>query len=420
MRPVFRTTGRFVEKPRAPMMLLSNGQRIAPSLVYDFLQSADPIIPAGLTTTKSISANGTYTNSAGLITQGTANVWPLDYSPSTLQPLGRPVWEARTNLLLQSTLPGGGATPTGWSVGISGTSAPTSSIYGSGDGAVAYIQTATAQRPFISQVSTSLSASTTYQLWMYVEAISGSISPHEVLNVVAVPAGASVTFPACSANPSGGTGGFVTTGQLVVQIAISATAGTVTVRAGLGASSNVTGSIKFSRPQLEAGAFPTPFIPTTTVAVTRAADALSLALGSWFNASEGTIVVELIPSTVIAGNKYVFSISDGTTAELMGVVQNGVGFVVIDGGVVQANLNNGVSLVVGTAAKAAAVYKLNDFAVSTNGSAVATDTSGTLPTVTTLRLGGDNASTQSLNGWLRKLYYYPVRLSDNRLIGLSI
>ena len=132
MRPVFRTTGRFVEKPRAPMMLLSNGQRIAPSLVYDFLQSADPIIPAGLTTTKSISANETYVNSAGLITQGAANVWPLDYSPSTLQPLGRPVWEARTNLLLQSTLPGGGATPTGWSVGISGTSAPTSSIYGSG------------------------------------------------------------------------------------------------------------------------------------------------------------------------------------------------------------------------------------------------------------------------------------------------
>jgi len=41
--------------------------------------------------------------------------------------------------------------------------------------------------------------------------------------------------------------------------------------------------------QLEQGAFPTSYIPTTAASVTRAADDLNIPTGGWFNAAEGTV-----------------------------------------------------------------------------------------------------------------------------------
>lgn len=48
------------------------------------------------------ASSKTYFGSDGLLHTAAADEWPLEYDPITLQPLGRSVWEQRTNLLLYS------------------------------------------------------------------------------------------------------------------------------------------------------------------------------------------------------------------------------------------------------------------------------------------------------------------------------
>ena len=388
------------------------------SFAYDFLSSANPVIGGGTTATV-IDADGTYINSAGIITQKTANVWPLDYSPSTLQPLGRPVWEGRTNLALQSILPGGGAAPTGWTQATvpATPAAPIASIYGNGDGATAYLFTTAADRSFFTQTTPSLSTSTTYTYSVYVEA--QSLSNRNADNTIlasALPAGATLVYPVCEANPSGGVGGQITTGRLNIQIVVAGTAGTAVLRFGAGVSTTQTGTVRISRPQLEAGSFPTPYIPTTTAAVTRAADACSIALGPWFNATEGTFVWEFITSNVGAARFY-GAVNNGTANEELQfyyVAFPAAYFAVLDGGVLQAQISGGV-FTNGAITRTASGYQLNNFATSANGQTPQIDTSGTLPTVTTIQFGTAASGTSFLNGWLRKLYYSPIRQPDGIL-----
>jgi hypothetical protein len=68
--------------------------------------------------------------------------------------------------------------------------------------------------------------------------------------------------------------------------------------------------------------------------------------------------------------------------------------------------------------RTAGAYKVNDFAVSTNGGTVATDTLGTIPTVDRLRLG-ERVAGNNLNGYLRRITYYPRRLSNAELVSIT-
>ena len=63
-------------------------------------------------------------------------------------------------------------------------------------------------------------------------------------------------------------------------------------------------------------------------------------------------------------------------------------------------------------------YKANDFARSFNGSSVATDTSGTIPTVNQMFIGSERGQ-YSVNGHIRRIVYYPTRLSNDELRALT-
>ena len=171
----------------------------------------------------------------------------------------RPTVEARVNLLLNSGLTGGGAAPTGWAQLLAdGTSAPVTSIYGGADGAVAYLQTATSNRPAL-YTNATVSASTTYTYSILIESVSGSLVASACATINNPPSGVTITYPVCSANPSGAASGVLTTGVLEVRIAVAATAGTVQLRAGIGCSGAATGTLQFSRPQFEEGTSRTTF-----------------------------------------------------------------------------------------------------------------------------------------------------------------
>jgi hypothetical protein len=175
--------------------------------------------------------------------------------------------------------------------------------------------------------------------------------------------------------------------------------------------------------QMEAATCASSYIKTTSGSVTRSPD-LAQMLGtnftSWFNPVEGTFVVNYNPIMIISSTTLrVFSASDGTTnnnIECFSLLANQ--WNVIVGGVAQAGADAGdpVALVTN---KQASVYKLNDFAASLNGGAVATDTSGTLPVVNKLNIGSRFDGLANLNGHIKSLTYYQTRLPNATLQTLS-
>jgi hypothetical protein len=172
--------------------------------------------------------------------------------------------------------------------------------------------------------------------------------------------------------------------------------------------------------QVEAGAFATSYIPTVASTVTRASDTPTITganFASWYNASEGTIVVSADSFRGTAGTARTFQFDDGTADNNIRAAGQST-LQVVDATVTQASLSPTPLIPFdGTVFKFASAYKANDFASVTTG-AVATDTSGTVPTVTQLALGRGVGGT-ILNGHLRTLTYYPQRLADAQLQALS-
>ncbi len=91
---------------------------------------------------------------------------------------------------------------------------------------------------------------------------------------------------------------------------------------------------------------------------------------------------------------------------------------VISGGVSQAAAD-ATAWTLNATTKAALAYATNDFAIVANGGAVTTDTSGTVPTVTNVLLGSQVTGGSNLNGYLRRITYYPLRLSNAQLQNLT-
>jgi hypothetical protein len=147
-------------------------------------------------------------------------------------------------------------------------------------------------------------------------------------------------------------------------------------------------------------------------------------LTPWFNASEGTIYAESLVFSIT--NQRILSFNDGSSNNRIlisrGTASGGnVNSTVTDGGSPQVSgLIFGASLPAATSTKAAFAYKLDDFAGSVNGNAAATDPSGTIPTINILALGsGETLGANSLNGYLRRITYYPRRLSNAELQAIT-
>lgn len=174
--------------------------------------------------------------------------------------------------------------------------------------------------------------------------------------------------------------------------------------------------------QVEAASFASSYIPTTTVSVARTADSCFRTLGSEFSATAGTVVVQGRASggQDASLGQAVFSFDDGTLNERFCLTRSPAtdtaNYIVTDGGVAQAVLGN--TFTNSTAFKACVAFAANDAAVSFNGNAIQTDATVTLPTVTTLNVGGMALSTQ-MNGHILRFDYWPSRLPNTYLVSAS-
>ena len=147
---------------------------------------------------------------------------------------------------------------------------------------------------------------------------------------------------------------------------------------------NSTATVQLWGIQLEAGAYPTSLIPTTTAAVTRGADAASkTGISSLIGQTEGTIFGEMYTNP--SGTESLLTWLRNGTAGLYGnfiflgtnsSAQSRVQ--VVQGGIQQVEIL-GSALAVGWH-KFALAYKLNDFAFYVDGVQIGTASSGTIPT----------------------------------------
>jgi len=173
--------------------------------------------------------------------------------------------------------------------------------------------------------------------------------------------------------------------------------------------------------QLEQGAFPTSYIPTTTATATRAADAAVVTpISSFYNQAEGTVIIEcsflgldgtgtnsvwrfalqpndnnnflrLRQGAIISGADYEFA-SAGSTS--------------VDSGTITINASQNYKL--------GSAFASNDFAAYSNGGGLLTDSSVVLPAVAWFGVYSSETS-----GHIRKIAYWPKRLSNTLLQQLT-
>lgn len=214
--------------------------------------------------------SGTYFDASGTLRNAPANTPRLDYDPSTSAPKGVLIEEARTNVAPSDI------TASPWLSYGTVTTVSNSDLGPDGTMTAHRITCGTANcNQYLNMSGVS---GTTYTFSFFTKAPSGGGLCHRGRSGTAV--GGGVTYFSTSVGNGWTRHGFTETvvspGTWLPQIINYNT---------IGKSCIVWG------PQVEVGAFPTSYIPTSASSVTRAADVFSVPTGAWYNPSEWTALV---------------------------------------------------------------------------------------------------------------------------------
>lgn len=413
---------------------VSRGGGLFASLRLDFLNNVSAIDPR-ITFTRASSA--TRVNSSGLIETVSSNVARIDYDPVTLAAKGLLIEEQRTNLLLRSQeFDNASWTKSRTSISANAATAPDGSV--TAEKLVEDSTVSSTHRVYQPAAKAASSLTRTASIFVksaertkvavrfsdQVEGVAARVDADLVAGTIgSATVGGGGTITAASASITQFSGGWY---RVTITATFDATiTGTVLFASLLDGSGAIsytgdgTSGLYVWGAQIEAGAFATSYIPTTSATVTRAADVASITgtnFSDWYNQTEGTFVAEAstFKPTSVVNTANIMLAWDGTANEriiLRFLTANADG-VVVDNNVVQVQLFQAYS--VNATEKLAFAYKINDFAFARNGSLVGTDAGGMLPTVDRLILGAPE-----LNGHIRRLTYYPARLSNALLQSLT-
>ena len=381
------------------------------------------------------ASTATFFNSAGVLTSAAVDVARFDYNPSTLAPLGLLIEEQRTNIVLQSEAFNEAVwAKTNTSVTANSAASPAGTAT-----ADSIIPAAGTASKYVEQSVTTTATAFSFSVYLkangvqFVQirtgaAISAGFVNFDILNGTV---GLATTWTGSIQAVGNGwyrvvcSMGTVSaaTSFIVIQVVDSGSAArnaTTTVGDG-------TVSVLAYGAQLEAGAFATSYIPTTTTALTRSADVATMTgtnFSSWYNAVEGTFVAQYLPSAVAASTagQCVIHVSNGTATEQLQLIKRAnvdasTRYRVDAGGVNSAFLNLGTFTA--TQTKAAITYKVDDFVGIKSGGSLVTDTSGGVPAPNKMDIGTELSGLSSINGYIQRIAYYPTRLADAQLQALT-
>ena len=383
------------------------------------------------------ASTATYFDATGTLQSAAIDVPRFDYDPATLAARGFLIEEARTNLLLQSedlsttwSLGDGTVTANSWTPP---TGVATGDTYTIGTNATTPSQSATVVNSttyaFSFYYNKTLTTAAFFRLRFGLA--SGSTSAWvDVANAAFGNVGAQLS------------GGVVTNignniYRVSLQIAYGASDGgsrsiaIAGVTADLSTTADTGNDLAIWGAQLEAGSFPTSYIPTTTTALTRSADVASVnTLSPWYNATEGTVYADFSVSYDASASLFplIASFDDNTTPNRIvtttRTIDDRAAFSVVSGGVSQASLISTNFITYGVATRIASAYAVGDAAIALNGVLGGLGTPAVIPSgMLYMRLGnaitGGVSYNGILNGHLRRVAYYPRRLSNAELQGIT-
>jgi hypothetical protein len=389
------------------------------SLVLDFAGTGT--LDSRITFTR--STTGTYYNSSGVLSTAAINAARFDYNPLTKVALGLLVEQSSTNLLTYSADFSNAA----W-IKVFVTIASSSVVAPDGTNFQKMIESATLTSHAIYRPIT-VTSGTSYTHSAYAKAAERTFCTVGITDTgVDYTAIANLSTGTILSTTAGSTSTITNVGNGIYRVSLTRTVTAASVNPFIGIyngsttyNGDGTSGIYIWGAFLEALAFPTSYIPTTTAQVTRAADNASMTgtnFSSWYNAIQGTVFTEAAGAT-ISGASTIYAISDGTGNNR---ILSGFGanmLFVGTGGVTQVNISSG-SDTANIFAKYAAFFSTNNFGLSRNGATPVTSSSGSIPTVTTLYLGASaTGSSAYLNGRIKKFTYYPTALTSAQIQALT-
>jgi len=421
-------------------------QSIPTGVVMDFTRHLTPNFVTGTRT-----STASWINASGTLVQAGLNELRYDFNPLTLQPRGLLLEGARTNSLRNSVAAGstngvigaGGALPTNWTsfraggvdIEIVGTGTANGFSYID----IRFVGTATVTgNTAVRFEGTNQVAASSGQTWSastYVTRIGGSeTNLNDQILLISGRDGGGASVESTSVSFAGMSGGLATSRVSVSRtLSNGSTVAIVSnIQIAVTSGNAVDVTYRIAAPQLEAGPFPSSYIPTTGAAAPRAADsAIITDLASiGFNPNEGTIAVEFESVSGAGGlNQPLFSVSDGTVNNRINSFHtstNNIGNRIITGGVA-ANSGDVSGINFAVVNKMALAYGIgtNQAISCANGTLGGASSPVSLPSISTytdgFRIGAQPATfgPQGNGIWIRRLTYYPTRLPNAQLQALT-
>jgi hypothetical protein len=402
-----------------PSFGLTATERVLPRLALDFTTAS---LDGRITFTRS-GNTATVTNSSGVIAGINADLPRFDYDPVTLACKGLLIEESRTNHITYTS----DLSQAAW-IKLNLTFDANAAISPSGaNDAFKLKKDATTSTSNVRQVgvasATGIYTASTYAkkaewnfLYMSVTGSSTNGVAFDLTTGAATPFGTGATGSAVEVG--NGWWRCSVTHTLAAQDATNTNQPRPTA-AGATALGNGSDGVYIWGPQLEAGAFATSYIPTTTTALTRNADVATITgtnFSDFWQATKGGASVLATPSTV-SGVRPLVQFDDNTADNIIALRGNTTNpELYIKATTDQATIDAG-TIAANTAYRLAGTWATDNCAASLNSGTAVLDSSATIPTVTQARLGSDG--TNYLNGHLQSVEYYNERILNSNLQVVS-
>jgi hypothetical protein len=364
------------------------------------------------------ASTGTYLDSDGLLKTATTNTPRIDYDANGNRK-GLLIEGARTNLLPDS-IPAASV----WDVG---SATLTANAALSPDGTTTASEFNLSVGGFTFDTATVV-ASTTYTASWYIKAGTATSWIYAFFNATALSFINRIQYNITDGEDVGN-------GWYRFSASVTTPVGCTSLRVypireqnAVGSVAGATGTSFLWGAQLEAGSFPTSYIPTAGSTATRSSDVASIPTSAFgYNADKGTVVCEFETQFGATGFPRIWEIGSTSTAInrvnlYVSAALSRVNFDVISNNVGATNLFIKADPTPASG-KFGTAFADDDFVGVADGGSPVTDISGSFTTPSIPRdalfFGSGNYNSSPMSGHIKSIQYYPRRLTNAQLQRLT-